>query len=45
MPFLIPVVMLGLGFTGGVFASEGVAKLTRLAVLAGAGYLIYKAVR
>lgn len=41
MPLLIPFAAAGVGFLGGLFTSNGIQNLTRLALVAGAGYLIY----
>lgn len=38
---LYPLLAAGLGFGGGLWASSAVSKLTTLAVLGGAGYLLY----
>lgn len=41
MPFLIPIAAGAVGFAGGFFTSDGIGKLSRLALLLGGGYLIY----
>jgi hypothetical protein len=39
--FLYPAIAAGLGFGGGLWASGAVSKITTLAAVGGAGYLIY----
>jgi hypothetical protein len=38
---LYPALAAGLGFGGGLWASSAVSKITTLAAVGGAGYLIY----
>jgi hypothetical protein len=38
---LIPILALAGGFGGGLLVSNGIGKLTRLGLVAGAGYLVY----
>ncbi|MBU3022875.1 hypothetical protein [Aestuariibacter sp. A3R04] len=38
---LIPVIALAAGFAGGMFASDGVSKITNLVIVGGAAYLVY----
>ncbi|WP_416308536.1 hypothetical protein [Neptunicella sp. SCSIO 80796] len=38
---LVPAIAAALGFGGGLWASSAVSKLTTLAAIGGAGYLIY----
>jgi hypothetical protein len=42
MPLLIPIVAAGLGFGGGLFASDALSKFTRLALVLGVGYVAFK---
>ena len=38
---LIPILLLAGGFGGGLLVSNGIGKLTRLALVGGGAYLIY----
>ncbi|WP_172449351.1 hypothetical protein [Bowmanella denitrificans] len=38
---LIPVLLVAGGFAGGFWAGNGLSNLTKLALVGGAGYLIY----